>query len=371
MKKSRADKEYPQIRIGIGIFAFVCIILGFVIFVGTDYVLSLIEGTKFSLLVTLIKGLSSIAFNLILIAFISLLLELSSIKDYINYVVQQAIIDIEELISSKYSWNFSNASLDELKQYLNVILIEITQKIRESKNIHISDKNDKIFDMINQYLPKLINTLVDSEYYEDYCINLYISIENNNLVKFNNTTSYLVNNSVKKTFKFRSALPTQESYKSLHFEKLYIYSKDRKHLYFDLTSEINRNIKLVEIRNKQNHHNVYCVKSSVDFDNLSCNDYYVEYTRTYLKPIKNGIFVHSFPQLVKDFQANIFLENDSINKYKLYGLSFCPYKQVSNQTDLKMTEQSNGPHSLTIRNSNWCLPGGGISITVMENLELL
>lgn len=369
MKKNR--EKPPQIKVGIGTFVFVCIFLGFVIYIGTDYALSLIEKTKFSLVITMVNGISSIAINLVVIAFISLLLELTSIKDYIHYMVHQVVIDVEKLISNKYTWDYSCLEIDELKQHLDLVLMETIKKERQKKKIYIFDENDSIFAMSHYFLPKLINSFILGEYYEDYNINIRIYIEDESLIRFTVTISYIVNNSITKNFKYYAMYPTKKTYKSLHFEQLIICSKDGKDQYFDLTSEINENIKLVNIRDKHRHHNVYCVESYVDFSSLMCNDYYVEYTRTYLKPIKNGVFVHTLSQPAKEFQAEIILENDTMSKYKLYGLSFYPYKQVHSQTDLRMKEQNNGPHSLTIHNSNWCLPGTGFSITLMDNLDLL
>ncbi len=113
------------------------------------------------------------------------------------------------------------------------------------------------------------------------------------------------------------------------------------------------------------------MESDADFSRLTSNDYYVEYTRSYLKNIRNGVFVHSIPKPTKNFQAEIVLEKDSSNKFKLYGLSLCPYKQVYTQQDLKMEKQNLGPHTLTIHNANWCLPGTGFCIMLMENIDLL
>lgn len=371
MKKENPDKQKTKIKIGIGAFALSCILLGFIIYIGTDYTLSLVEKKEFSLLVTVIKGVSSIAINLIVIAFISLLLELTSIKDYIHYMLHQIIIDVENLISNKYTWDYSALGVNDLKQHLDILLLEIVKKEREKSKIHISTENKNILEMSHVILPKLINNFVLGEYYEDYNINVRISIEDETLIKFIVTTSYIVNNSRIKSFQFHAMYPTKKSYMSLHFDQLLIYSKDGKELYYDLTSEINNNIHLVNTRDKHRHHNVYCVESNAEYSNLTHNDYFVEYTRSYLKYIKNGVFVHSLSQPVKNFQAEIILENDTMNKYKLYGLSFYPYKQVHNQTDLRMKEQNNGSHSLTIHNSNWCFPGTGFSITLMENLDSL
>lgn len=68
MKNQNSNTKEPQIKVGINILAFVCIFLGTIIFIGTDYVLSILEKTKFSILITLIKCISSITINLIVIA---------------------------------------------------------------------------------------------------------------------------------------------------------------------------------------------------------------------------------------------------------------------------------------------------------------
>ena len=34
-----------------------------------------------------------------------------------------------------------------------------------------------------------------------------------------------------------------------------------------------------------------------------------------------------------------------------------------------MLEKMNGPHNIIIRNNNWCVPGSGISFTLMRNLD--
>ncbi len=369
MKTNKPEKSRYKISIGIGAFALICIPLGFLIYCGAEYIISIVENTSFSLFVTLIKGVSAIATNLIVITFVSLLIELTSIKKYIDDMVSQVVIDMEKLIANKYTWNYSSLETGDLKEHLNIVLQEITKKERQKESIRIPTENDNILKMACQLFPSLLSDFVREEYYEDYNINLRLSIENQTFIKYIVTTSYLVTNSSAKNFKFYAVYPTKETCKSLHFERVLIYSKDRKELYFDLTDEVNKNIKLVCTKDKQRHHNIYCMESGADFSRLSSNDYYVEYTRCYLKYIKNEVFVHSIPKPAKDFQAEIVLEKDSLNKYKLYGLSFCPYKQVHTQQDLRMEEQNLGPHSLTIHNGNWCLPGTGFCIMLMENID--
>lgn len=370
MKNKKSNTKGPQIKVGINTLALVCIFGGAIIFIGTDYVLSILEKTKFSIQITLIKGISSITINLIVIAFISLLLELTSLKKYIHYVVHQGVLAMEKLISDKYAWDYSRLNADELKHNLDTILFEIAKReCKQQKDILLSNNN--MLEMTDFLVPKIINDFVNGEYYEDYNISLRIYIQNESYVKFIVNVSYIVNNCNTKTFEFQAMYPTKKSYESLHFEHFLIFSKDVKVQYFDLTSEINGNIRLVNIRDKQKHHNIYCVKSNADFSSLPTNDYYIEHSRTYLKNIENGVFVHSISKPVKNFHAEIILDNDIMNKYKIYGISFFPYKQVHNQADLKMKEQSNGPHNLTIHNSNWCLPGSGFSITLMKNIDLL
>lgn len=155
----------------------------------------------------------------------------------------------------------------------------------------------------------------------------------------------------------------------MHFDKFIISSPDRKEIYYDLTEDINNNIQLIDVRSKQHHHNVYCLHSKVNFISLPSNDYYIEFSRSYKKYIKNGVFVHSLPKPVNNFQAEFWIENDFDNNYKLYGISFFPYKQVKTQLDFKMSEISNGPHNMIFRNQNWCLPGSGFTLTLLENLD--
>lgn len=278
---------------------------------------------------------------------------------------------MEKLITNKYKWDYSPFDAEDLKEHLDLVLQEITKKERKIRNINIPAENDNILKISERLLPNLLGDFVLGEYYEDYSVNLRLSIENQTFLKYIVTTSYLVINSSTKTFKFCAAYPSEETYKSLYFEHVLIYSKDRKELYFDLTDELIQNIKLVQTKDKQRHHNIYCIESYADFSRLTPNEYYVEFTRCYLKHIKNGVFVHSIPKPVKDFQAEIVLEKDSLNKYKLYGLSFAPYKQVHTQQDLRMEEQNLGPHNLSIHNSNWCLPGTGFFILLMENIDSL
>lgn len=371
MGTNKPEKVRHKISIGIGVFALICIPLGLLVFCGAEYIISVEENTDFSLFTTFIKGVSAIAINLIVIALISLLIELTSIRKYIDDIVSQIVIDMEKLIANKYTWDYSSLDAKDLEEHLYLVLEEIVKKGRQQEGISIPEENDNILKMTGQLLQNLLSDFMCGEYYEDYNINLRLLIENQAFVKYVVTTSYLITNSSTKTFRFYAVYPTEETWKSLCFERVLIYSKDRKKIYFDLTAEVNKNIKLVRTKDKQRHHNIYCIESYADFSELMPNDYYVEYTRSYLKYIKNGVFVHSVPKPVKDFRAEIILEQDSSNQYKLYGLSFCPYKQVHTQQDLRMEEQNLGPHSLTIHNSNWCLPGTGFCIMVMENIDLL
>lgn len=370
MTKNKPESSRHKISIGIGIFVLICILLGFLIYFGAEYIISVEENTNFSLFATFIKCISAIVINLIVIALVSLLIELTSIRKYIDDVASQIVVDMEKLIANKYTWNYSSLEAGDLEEHLQLVLQEIVKKRRQQGGISILAENDNILKMTDQLFPHLLRDFVCGEYYEDYNINLRLLIENQTSVKYIVTTSYLVTNSSTKTFRFYAAYPTEETWKSLRFECVLIYSKDRKKLYFDLTSEVNKNIKLVQTKDAGRHHNIYCIESYADFSKLAPNDYYVEYIRSYSKYIKNGVFVHSIPKPAKDFRAEIILDKDSSNKYKLYGLSFCPYKQVHTQHNLRMEEQSLGPHSLTIHNSNWCLPGTGFCIVVIENLNL-
>lgn len=50
MLNNKSEKNNSEIKIGIGSLAFVCILLGFIIYILTDYALSLIEQKDFSFL---------------------------------------------------------------------------------------------------------------------------------------------------------------------------------------------------------------------------------------------------------------------------------------------------------------------------------
>ena len=42
---------------------------------------------------------------------------------------------------------------------------------------------------------------------------------------------------------------------------------------------------------------------------------------------------------------------------------------MTSQLDLKLSEITNSPHNMTFRNQNWCLPGSGFTMTLLENLD--
>lgn len=84
IKTTPPEKSHNKISIGIGALALSCILLGFVIYCGAEYIISVKDNTNFSFLTTLIKGVSAIATNLIVITLVSLLIELTSIKNILK-----------------------------------------------------------------------------------------------------------------------------------------------------------------------------------------------------------------------------------------------------------------------------------------------
>lgn len=107
-------------------------------------IISVEENKNFSLFTTFIKGVSAIAINLIVITLISLLIELTSIRKYIDDIVSQIVIDIDKLIANKYTWDYSSLEAEDLEEHLYLVLEEIAKKGREQKGISIPEENDML-----------------------------------------------------------------------------------------------------------------------------------------------------------------------------------------------------------------------------------
>lgn len=367
MKNNNDNKIYFKIRVGLGVF--ILISFAMITYIGTEYCQAVLTNQSFNLSVVIIQSISTIIFNVIVIALVSLILEITTLKKHTQNIVDQTVSKIETLFYDKSGKDYSHLQIFELEDNLHSLIFQLASKKRIEKNIYLDMKKSDIFDFNLNLIPKLIEDLAIGEYYEDYIVNLRLEIVEPDMVLFTSTTSYIVHNSINKVFDFQARYPTIITCNSLHFEKLIICSPDKKKIYYDLTEEINANIELKDIKSKQHHHNVYCIQSKVDFSNIPSNDYYIEFSRSYLKYIKNGVLVHSLPKPVKNFQVEFWLENDFKNKYKLYGISFFPYKQVTSQLDLKLSEITNNPHNMIFRNQNWCLPGSGFTMTLLENLD--
>lgn len=366
MKK---DQDKIKIKIGLGHFAFIFIAISIGIYLITEYFLSKLENQEFSIYVSLIQGISSIAINILVIAFVSLLIEITSIRKYIQYVSKQIAFEIEDLITNKYAWNYTHLSPDDLNKNLDLLFLEIIKRQRKEKNIHFPVNIENIKNSSLSLLPKILDDITYGKYYEDYDINVRIRIINDDSIEFIVTTGYIVHNDSDKLFHYCSMYPSLVSSQSLHFDNILVMSEDKKHIYCNLTDKVNRNLTPLKIRDKQHHHNIYKIEFDEPIHNLTSDDYYFEYTRKYVKYIKNGVFVHSLPKTVRNFKAEVMLDGDRDNKYKLYALAFFPYKQAIDQFDFKFKEISNGPHNIQIQNGNWCLPGSGFSLTIMENLD--
>ncbi len=367
MKRDNAKKIYFKVEVGPGVA--ILIVLAMIIYVATKYFQAIKLGQPFSFSVTLIESIATIIINVIVIALVSLIIEITTLKKYTQDIVEQTVTNITPLFSNENKPNYSRMQIFELEECLNSIIYQLAIKKRLEQKISIPIYKGDIENYNLSLIHKMINDLVVGEYYEDYDINLRLKIIDKYTVLFNNTTSYIVHNGVNKSFDFQASLPSIITCESLHFDKFIISSPDRKKIYYDLTEEINNNIELIDVKSKQHHHNVYCLHSKVDFYSVPTNDYYIEFSRSYKKYIKNGVLVHSLPKPIKNFQAEFWLENDFNNKYKLYGISFFPYKQVKTQLDLKLSEITNSPHNMIFRNQNWCLPGSGFTLTLLENLD--
>ena len=367
MKRDNTKKIYFKVEVGTGVA--LLIVLAMIIYVATKYYQSTKLGQPFSFFSILIESIATIIINVIVIALVSLIIEITTLKKYTQDIVEQTVTNITSFFSNVNKPDYSHMQIFELEECLNSIIYQLAVKKRLEQKICIPIHKNDIENYNLSLIHKMINDLVIGEYYEDYDINLRLKIIDDDTVLFNITTSYIVHNGINKSFDFQATLPSIITCESLHFEKFIISSPDRKEIYFDLTDEINTHIELIDVKSKQHHHNVYCMHSKIDFFSVPTNDYYIEFSRSYKKYIKNGVLVHSLPKPVKNFQAEFWLENDFNNKYKLYGISFFPYKQVKTQLDLKLSEITNSPHNMVFRNQNWCLPGSGFSLTLLENLD--
>ena len=367
--KNSQDKI--KIKMGLGHFVLIFIAFGIGIYLITEFLLSVLERREFSIYVALIQGISSITINLIVIAFVSLLIEITSIKKYIQYVVKQVAVEIENLVTDKYAWNYTHLSTDDLTEHLNLLFLEIVKRQREEKNIYFPINLENIKNSSLSLLPKILNDITYGKYYEDYDINVRIKMIDNNNIEFIVTIGYMVRNDRDKVFHYCSMYPSLASSKSLYFDNIFIMSEDKKHTYCNIAEKVNNKLKPLKTRDKQNHHNIYKIEFDEPLHNLTYDDYYFEYTKRYIKHIKNGVFVHSLPKTVRNFKAEIMIDGDGNNRYKLYSLSFFPYKQAVDQFDFKFKEISHGPHNIQIQNGNWCLPGSGFSVTIMENLDCI
>lgn len=351
---------------------FLCILsITFVtFFYKSEYNYSLALGQDFSFTVTIYKLVSSISLTLLNIFMVNFLIELSRGEGKDNVKPNDELKDfIANEIQKSHKFDYKNLSDVELNKQLDILVTEYINKGRMSHGINIPFTINNISEYNLGLIYRVLDDCIKGEYYEDYSTNIQIKIIDDEWIKMTTTTSYCVHNATDNNFHFRAMYPTIETFKSLNFEKVKIYSSDRKKELSNITEEVNKSIQLVEIRSKQEHHNVYKANANASFANLKLNDYYIEFTRCYVKKKQNGVFVHSIPKPTKYFNAEIFLDGDSNNQYKLYGISFFPYKQVDEQMSEKMLEKMNGPHNIIIRNNNWCVPGSGISFTLMRNLD--
>lgn len=338
-------------------------------FIGIEYFQSLYSEQKFSLKLTALKCLSSLISNIFIILLVSVLMEMTTLKNYTRNLLQETADVIYNNIKTEERINYTIFTETELREQLNKLLLELIRKMRISQNLDIPiSANDLKGYNINLF-PKILKDCANAEYYEDYDTNIRIEIMDKEWIKMTTTTSFIVHNSLNNTFDFTAMYPTIETYKSLEFIKVIVYSTDKTKKLIDLTDVVNNSIRLTEIKSKQEHHNIYKTKAEASFFNLGLKDYYLEFTRCYIKRIQNGVFVHSNPKAIKNFQAEILLFGDINNDYKLYGISFFPYKQVNEQMGMKLSEICNGPHNISIKNNNWCIPGSGISFTLMRNLD--
>ena len=351
---------------------FLCILsITFVtFFYKSEYNYSLALGQDFSFTVTIYKLVSSISLTLLNIFMVNFLIELSRGEGKDNVKPNDELKDfIANEIQKSHKFDYKNLSDVELNKQLDILVTEYINKGRMSHGINIPFTISNISEYNLGLIYRVLDDCIKGEYYEDYSTNIRIKIIDDEWIKLTTTTSYCVHNATDNNFYFRAIYPTIETLKSLNFEKVKIYSSDRKKELSNITDEVNKNIHLIEIKSKQEHHNVYKVNAKVSFSNLKLTDYYIEFTRCYMDRIKNGVFVHSIPKPTKYYNAEIFLDGDSNNQYKLYGISFFPYKQVDEQMSEKMLEKMNGQHNIIIRNNNWCVPGSGISFTLMSNLD--
>lgn len=367
MKKNDDNKIYFKIQVGWGVL--ILIIIAMAIYILTEYYQAIKTEQPFILPVVFVQGISTIIINVIVIALVSLIIEITTLKKYTQSIVDQTALSFKSMVLTGKEQDYSKMQTFELTEHLDSVIFNLAYKKRLEKNINLHMRKEDISGYNLCLMPKLIEDLAIGEYYEDYDINLRLKIVDRDKVLFTISTSYIVHNSTNKSFDFRATYPSMITCDSLNFDRLIISSTDRKKIYYDLTEEINANIKLIDIKSKQHHHNVYCLNSKVSFYALQPNDYYIEFSRSYIKYVKNGVLVHSLPKPVKNFQADFWLENDFENKYKIYGISFFPYKQVTSQLDLKLSEITNSPHNMTFRNQNWCLPGSGFTMTLLENLD--
>lgn len=361
---------FKKIYIRIGVFPF--IIISFVIFAILFWRIELLQATQagqsFSTELTVLRLFSAVLTNVIVALLVSTFLEMTTLNEHIKRFLQTESELIYDKINGKVT-DYSIYTDKKLNEELECILIEIIKRKRQDNSITVPLLKNDIHGYNLDLLPMLLNDCVNAEYLEDYDINFRISIIDSNRIQVTTTTSYTVHNSKNNKFFFSARYPTLETYQSLIFNKVQIFSPDRKQLLKDLTDTANQNKHLVEIKSKQEHHNIYRAVSEVNFADLHIHEYHLEFSRSYIKYLKNGVIVHSIPRPTKNFQAEILITGNNIDRYKLYGLSFFPYKQTSEQMGSRMSETSNGPHNIIVKNHNWCIPGSGVTFTLMENLD--
>lgn len=170
MKKNDDKNIYFEIKVGPGIL--LLIILAMIIYIATKYYQSVQMEQSFSFSLVFIESISSIIINVIVIALVSLILEITSLKKYTQNIVEQTVSSFEKLISNKSEPDYSRFQIYELEEHLNSIIYQLAMKKREEQKICIPVKKEDISNYNLGLINKMIEDLVVGEYFEDYNVNL-------------------------------------------------------------------------------------------------------------------------------------------------------------------------------------------------------
>lgn len=365
-KDSRAEKftlDYKLMSIilcvvGSGLFVVTFFMLKYINVDANDSVY--IITTKY-LIQTILSILNFLAGVLISSGVISLLLELSTIKDLVkDTVVEKYNALINTLLTANFQFgSYSPEILDKLHSDI------VVQKNKEF-NITVDQVNDSVYCLESQ-LNKLISTI----YYECHDEKIYITpVETEGVFRKRVLSTYTLINSHEANNSFKRKISFIDDGKypddASKIERLKI-NKVKVNKKADLTKEVRKLLNVTEI--EKGYHNLYSYTVGFERELQKCRAHTIELDYEYEVPIYDIAQSFTLPKACKKFCHRIHLTGGDSPKWVLEVNAFASFSYSDSELKDYFSVTQDSAHLSEVKFETWVLPGSGYVVTLRRKDE--